>query len=162
MVQDNSKNSDDPHKIYEIINSDRECDIPSIPLALYKVWFETQKGICSFFFAQTIMKICESRTPLKRIRTWLRRSTVLQSSASPSETRYSVHPAPTFTSLHLEFLCDSLWTLTFGHINLCLFSPPSSKTCFVISRLWIWEIIQVQESWGNTVSLTRSSTAFYV
>lgn len=41
MVQDNSKNSDDPHKIYEIVNTEREWEIQSAPhsLRLLKVCF---------------------------------------------------------------------------------------------------------------------------
>lgn len=35
MVQDNSKNSDDPHKIYEIVNTEREWEIQSAPHSLW-------------------------------------------------------------------------------------------------------------------------------
>lgn len=50
MIEDNSKNSDDPHKVYEIINTESKMIVPqSKPSTVehFAVWMEINGGVFS-------------------------------------------------------------------------------------------------------------------
>lgn len=61
MVQDNSKNSDDPHKIYEIINTDRECDILSIPRSVQSLVWNSKRDLFLVFLHRLLWKSANTR-----------------------------------------------------------------------------------------------------
>lgn len=84
MVQDNSKTSDDPHKIYEIINTScKGVPNPHLPCAVYTL-------NATLFCLQTTTKTCR-HSPPGRMLTWLQISTTLLWSTSHFHLRCSIN-----------------------------------------------------------------------
>lgn len=84
MLQDNSKNSDDPHKVYEIINS----GCKAIPICSSPVLRRVCMPTCPLL-PQTTTKACP-HSPPRRIPTWLRISTNLLWSVCHSHLRCGI------------------------------------------------------------------------
>ena len=135
MVQDNSRNSDDPHKIYEIINTGRKCNLTSEPSTV-ETLRSLNANVSGFVFL------------------WLPdnyESVPIQDSQEDSDMTQDIYCSPTecipsgaevkyclersFTSLFTPLHFTSLPPF----LNCCwhCLCPPNSIICSTISWPWI-------------------------